>query len=131
MVTLIRKLLSPLLIFDVISRYQRGAALMKIQAAQTYVAGVKKARILSLGVFLVFFSFLLLGNGFFLIHLALFSYSPWSVQVKFILAWLLGAMEFFGAVIILIYLFREETWIRFCGIQTVINSVVEGKSENK
>ncbi len=104
---------------------------MKIKAAQAYVVGVKKIRIFFLGVLFVIFSFLLLGSGLFLINAALFSYSLWSDQMKFTMALLLGVIEFLGAIMILFYLFREETWVRFCGIQNVLNSVVKGKSDKK
>jgi len=104
---------------------------MKIKAAQVYVTGVKKARILVLGILFVMFSFVLLGSGLFLIHTALFTYSLWSPQVKFIAALVLGGIESAGAIIIFFYLFREETWVKFSGIQKVIDSVVAGKSGNK
>lgn len=129
--TLIRRIVSPLLLFNIVGRYQGRAALMKIKAAQVYVVGIKKVRILFLGVLFVIFSFVLLGSGLFLIHTALFTYSMWSVGMKFIVALLLGGVEFMGAIGILFYLFREETWVKFCGIQKVLNSVVEDKSGHK
>lgn len=129
--TLIRKIFSPLLFLNIVSRYKGRSSLMKIKAAQAYVVGVKKIRIFFLGVLFVIFSFLLLGSGLFLINAALFSYSLWSDQMKFTMALLLGVIEFLGAIMILFYLFREETWVRFCGIQNVLNSVVKGKSDKK
>ncbi|MDP2653195.1 MAG: hypothetical protein Q8Q08_04095 [Candidatus Omnitrophota bacterium] len=104
---------------------------MKIKAAQVYITGVEKVRIFFLGVLLVMFSFVLLGSGLFLIHTALFTYSMWSFQMKFIAALVLGGIEFLGAVIIFFYLSREETWVKFCGIQKVLDSVVDGKLGNK
>ena len=129
--TLIRKIVSPLLFLNIASKCKGGSALMKIKAAQAYVVGVKKMRIFFLCVLFVIFSFLLLGSGLLLIHMALFSYSEWSSQVKFIVALVLGGVEIIGAMIILYYLFKEETWAKFCGIQNVINSVVDGKLESK
>lgn len=126
--TLIRKIFSPLLFLNIISRYKGRTALMKIKAAQMYVVGVKKIRILSLGILFVMLSFLLLGSGLFLIHTALFTYSMWSPQTKFIAALVLGGIEFIGAIIILVCLFREDTWVKFCEIQNMINSVVGDKS---
>ena len=104
---------------------------MKIKAAKFYVSGVRSVRIFFLNIVFVMFSFVLLGSGLFLIHTALFTYSLWSIQVKFITALILGGVEFFGAIIFLLYLFREENWVKYCGIQKVLDSVVEGKPDNK
>ena|SRR3989338_6303283 len=129
--TLMRKIVSPLLLLNIASRYKGRSALMKIRTAQVYVDGVGKARNFSLGVLFMMFSFVLLGSGLFLIHTAFFTYSLWSLQVKFIVALVLGGIELLGAIIILFYLFREETWVKFCRIQKVLNSVVNGKSGNQ
>ena len=129
--TLIRKIVSPLLFLGIVNRYEGRSALLKIKAAQTYVVAVKKIRIFFLGILFAVFSLLLLGSGLFLVHTAFFSYSLWSFQVKFIVALVLGGVELLGAVIILFYLLREETWARFYGVSGVVNSVVNGKSENK
>jgi cytochrome c biogenesis protein CcdA len=105
---------------------------MKIKAAQVYVLGVKKTRAFFLGVLFVSVSFVFLINGLSLIQTAFFTYSMWSIKVKFILALVLGGIEFLGAIGILIYLFREETWGKFSGIQKVVDFVIdeEGK-DNK
>lgn len=100
---------------------------MKIKAAQIYIGGVGKLRILFLGVLFVMFSFVLLGSGLFLIHTAFFTYSLWSSQVKFVVALVLGGVELSVAMIIFFYLSREETWGKFYGIESVLNSVVKGK----
>ncbi len=126
--TLIRRIVSPLLFLNIVSRYAGRSGLMKIKAAQAYVVAVKRIRIFFLGILFAIFSFLLLGSGLSLIHTAFFSYSLWSSQVKFIVALVLGGIELLGAIIILFYLFREETWVKFCGIQKVLNSVVKGRS---
>lgn len=104
---------------------------MKIKAARTYVVGGEKIRFFFLSILFVIFSFLLLGSGLFLIHMALFSYSLWSSQMKFIAALVLGGIELLGAIIILFYLFREETWVKFYGIQNVLNSVIKEKPDKR
>ena len=50
--------------------------------------------------------------------------------MKFIVALLLGGVEFFGAIGILIYLFREETWGKFSGIHKVVNLAVDEGAKN-
>ncbi len=104
---------------------------MKIIAAQFYVSGVKNLRILFLNILFVMLSFVLLVSGLFLIQTALFTYSQWSFQVKLIAALVLGGVELLGAIIILFYIFREENWVKFFGIQEVLDAVTEGKPGNK
>lgn len=98
---------------------------MKIRAAQVYVLGVKKTRAFFLGVLFVFVSFVFLFNGLFLVQSAFFTYSMWSNEMKFMVALILGGIEFLVAIGILIYLFREETWGAFSGIQKVVNLVAD------
>jgi|SRR6185503_15734291 len=129
--SLIRKLISPLLLLNIVRRYNGRSSLMKIKAAQAYVTGIKKTRIFFLGMLLVILSFVLLCSGMFLVHTALFTYSLWSSQTKFIAALVLGGIELAGAMVFLYYVFREETWAKFCGIQQVLDSVVEGKPSRK
>ena len=109
-ITLMRKIVSPLLFLNIISRYKGRSALMKIKAAHVYVTGVKKTRIFFLGISVVMVSLILLGSGLYLIHAGLFTYSLWSFKVKFIIALALGGGEFLGAIIILLFLFREESF---------------------
>ncbi len=104
---------------------------MKIKAAQVYVLGVKKTRVFFLGALFVILSCVLLVNGLALLQAAFFTYSMWSNETKFFVALLLGGMEFLGAMGLLIYLFREETWGEFSEINKVVNSVVVGKSDKK
>ena len=129
--TLFRRIIPLLISFNFLKRYAGESSLMKIKAARYYVIGVKKIRILFLGLLLVMFSFVLLVSGLFLINTAFFTYSMWSFQVKFIIALVLGGIELLGAIIILFYLFREENWTKFYGIQGVLNSVIESKLGNK
>lgn len=123
--TVIRKIVFPLLFVNTINKLKGNSSLLKIKAAQTYIGGIKKIRTLSLGILFVLLSLVLLGSGLFLIHTALFDYSPWSAEVKFILALVLGGIEFLGAIVILFYFFKEETWARFYGIRQVLDSVVK------
>ena len=75
-------------------------------------------------------SFVLLINGLSLIQSAFFTYSLWSIEMKFIVSLLLGGIEFLVAIGILMYLFREETWGKFFGIQKVVNLVVSEDDKN-
>ena len=103
---------------------------MKITAAQMYVLGVKKTRVFFLGALFVSVSFMLLVNGLFLVQSAFFTYSMWSNETKFVVALMLGGVEFLGAIGILIYLFKEETWGNFTGVHKVVGRVIDKKGEN-
>ena len=92
-----------------------------------YVLGVKKTRLFLLGALFVLFSLALFASGLLLIHVALFTYSSWSVQVKFLVALLLGCLEVFTACGILFYLFRVETWVKFSVINHVLKSFVKNE----
>jgi hypothetical protein len=122
---LIRQLFSSLLLLDIVRRYKSRFSLMKIKAAQAYVLGVKKTRAFCLGALFVSLAFVFLINGLALIQAAFFTYSMWSSEVKFVVALLLGGIEFLGAIGIFIYLFREETWGKFSEIHKVVNLAVD------
>jgi hypothetical protein len=127
---LFEQLVSSFFLLNIVRRCKGRASLMKIRAAQVYVLGVKKTRFFFLGALFVSVSFVFLINGLSLIQEAFFTYSMWSNEMKFVVALLLGGIEFLGAIGIFIYLFREETWSRFYGIQTMVNSVISEKGKN-
>jgi hypothetical protein len=125
MLRALRKFLPFLTFFGILTTYQRRVSLIKIDAARAYVLGVKTMRFLLLGAMFALFSLVLFASGLLLIHTALFAYSGWSIQVKFLVALLLGGLEIFAASGILFYLFSEETWVKLSGIKHVLNSVVK------
>ena len=102
---------------------------MKIKAVKVYLSGVKRIRFFFLGALFVLFSLVLFVSGLLLLHIALFAYSGWSVQVKFFVALLLGGLEIFTASGILFYLFSEKTWVKLSGIKHLLNSVIKKEAE--
>jgi len=122
---LFQQLVSSFFLLNIVRRFKSRSSLVKIKAAQIYVLGVKKTRVFFLGVLFLSVSFIFLINGLSLLQTAFFTYSMWSNEMKFVVALLLGGIEFLGATGILIYLFREETWGKFSGIQKVVNLVVD------
>jgi hypothetical protein len=127
---LFEKIVSAFFLLTIVRRVKSKSSLMKIRAAQAYVLGVKKTRLFFLGVLFVSISFVFLINGLSMIQTAFFTYSMWSSEMKFIVALLLGGIEFLGAIGVLIYLFREETWGKFTGIHKVVNLVIKEESKN-
>jgi hypothetical protein len=127
---LITQLFSSFLLLNIVRRARHRSSLMKIKAAQMYVLGVKKTRLFFLAVISVLIAFVFLINGLTLVQTAFFTYSMWNSETKFIVALVLGIVEFLGAAGILIYLFREETWSKFSGINQVVNSVIDTEGKN-
>jgi len=127
---LFEELISAFFLVTIIKKFKSRTALIKIKGAQAYVLGVKKTRIFFLGCLFVFVSIMFLINGLFLIQAAVFTYSMWSNEMKFVVALIFGSIEFLGATGVLIYLFREETWARFSGIQKVVNLVINEEDKN-
>ncbi len=103
---------------------------MKIKAAQAYVAGVKKTRLFFLGVLFILVAFVFLINGLVLLQTAFLNYSMFSTEMKFFIALIFGGFEFLGAVGIMIYLFREATWMKFCEINAVVDFAVGQKGKD-
>ena len=128
---LLEQLVSAFLFLTVVRKLKVKSSLMKIKAAQVYVLGVKKIRIFFIGVLLVSVSFVFLMNGISLIQMAIFTYSKWSNEMKLVVALISGGFEFLLAIGIFLYLFREETWSKFYGIEKVVSMVIdkEGKSD--
>jgi hypothetical protein len=127
---LIRQLFSSFLLLGIVRGYKNRTSLMKIKAAQTYVLGVQKTRLFCLAIFFMTLSLVFLVNGLSLIQASLFTYSMWSSETKSVAALILGGVEFFGAIIIFIYLFREETWSKFSGIRKVVDLIVNEKEKS-
>jgi hypothetical protein len=127
---LFSQLFSSFLLLNIVRRAKNRSSLMKIKAARMYVLGVKKTRLFFLAVVFVLLSFVSLINGLSLIQAAFFTYSMWSSEMKFIVALVLGGMEFLGAVAVLFYLFREETWAKFSGIHKVVSLAVDNEGKN-
>jgi hypothetical protein len=127
---LFEQLVSAFFLLTVVRKLKGKSALMKIRAAQAYVLGVKKTRIFFIGALFVSVSFVFLINGISLIQMAIFTYSMWSNEMKFVVSLLLGGIELIAAIGIFIYLFREETWGRFTGIQKVVNLVIKKEDKN-
>jgi len=127
----IQQLIASLSLLGIVRKYKNKFSLMKINAAKVYVLGVKKARLFFLGILFVFVGLVLLVNGMLLVQTAFFVYSNWSNEMKFTVALVIGGIEFLGAIGVLIYLFREETWGHFTEVHKVVNLVIEKESDEK
>jgi len=127
---LIEELISGFILLRFVKRFKSRTSLLKIRAAQAYVLGVKKTRLFFLGALFVSVSFVFLINSMTLVQMAIFTYSTWSNEMKFITALVLGGFEFLVAIGIFIYLFREATWSKFYGIPQVVNLAINAEGKN-
>ena len=130
---LLGQVFTSFILLNIVRRAKNRSSLMKIKAAQLYVLGVKKTRLFFLAVMFFLISFVFLINGLSLVQTAFFTYSMWSTEMKFVVALILGGLEFLGAIAVLIYLFREETWSKFSGVHHVVSLFVdnEGKIDKR
>lgn len=124
---LIRKILAPFLIMGITRRHKNNVSMLKIKVARLYIQSVQKFRVLCAALMFGLSSLMLFASGLFLIHSALFVYSSWSSQTKFILSLILGTMEALGAILVLAFLFREETWVKFCAVDRILHSAIDRK----
>ena len=127
---LFEQLVSAFLVLTVVRKVKGKSSLMKIRAAQAYVLGVKKIRIFFIGALFVSVSFVFLINGISLIQTAVFTYSLWSNEVKFVVALSLGGVELIAAISVFIYLFRESPWSRFYGVQKIVDLVIDKEKKS-
>lgn len=128
---LVQRVVSSLLLLKFVKKYRVKTSLMKIKAAQLYVSGVDKARVLFVGALVVAIAFILLVNGLILVHAAFFTYSTWTNETKFVVALVVGGIEFLGAIGVFMYLSREEIWWKFFKIQQVVDSILNEKEKNQ
>ena len=128
---IILQLCSSFFMINIVNKYKSRSAMLKIKAAQAYVVGVKKMRLFFLGLLFILVSFVLLINGLVLLQTAFLNYSMLSNEMKFLVALFFGVVEFLGAVGIMIYLFREETWSRFCAVEKVVDFAIGKDAKDK
>ncbi|MBF0479140.1 MAG: hypothetical protein HQL26_06620 [Candidatus Omnitrophica bacterium] len=127
-VNMMRKIMFFLSLMVMGKKVEGRVSIFKIKAARAYVLGIKKIRTFHIGALLWLFAFIMFVSGLLLLHIALFAYSGWTVEMKFSAALLLGVVELIAAVGVLTYLFSEKTWAHFSEIHHVVNYAIKNKS---
>ncbi|MFO7675666.1 MAG: hypothetical protein R6X12_05085 [bacterium] len=95
-------------------------AILKTEAAATYVAGVRKARrafIALLGMAIFLFLALM---GFAFIHIALLAWLPWSLPVKALVLLILGVVYLSVGLAVVGVLGSDRAWIRFTKVDRIL-----------
>ena len=89
--------------------------LLKIEAAKSYLQGVRMARRSALGLMQMGLVLGLICMGALLFHASLFLLLPWSVKAKAALGLLLGAAYVVAGVLALRTALSEKTWLAKSG----------------
>lgn len=97
--------------------------MLKIEAAKSYLHGVRLARLSALGLIRVVFVIGLIGGGVLLLHAGVFILLPWTVKAKAILGLVLGTAYVVTGVLLLRAAMDEKTWLQKSGSVKMLEEV--------
>lgn len=93
---------------------------VRTEAAAAYVAGVRKARRAFIALMGLALLLLLMLSGFVLVHVALFVWLPWSLQVKALVLLVLGAVYLGAGIAVVLAISSDRTWMKFTKVDSII-----------
>jgi|WetSurMetagenome_2_1015567.scaffolds.fasta_scaffold19553_3 hypothetical protein len=93
---------------------------LQTEAAAVYVAGVRKTRQAFLALLGMALSLLLALSGFVLVHVALFTWLPWSLPAKALVLLFLGLVYLGGGLAVILRLSSDRTWMRFAKVDRIL-----------
>ncbi len=102
--------------------------LLKIEAAKSYLHGVKMARLSALGLMGMGLMIGLIFVGAVLFHVGIFVLLPWSVEAKAVLGIVLGLVYVAIGMFVLRAAMDERAWIKKSGAAEMMNDAI---SESK
>jgi len=100
-----------------------SVTMLKIEAAKSYLHGVRLARLSALGLIGVVFMIGLIGVGVLLLHAGVFILLPWSVKAKALLGLVLGTAYVVAGVSLLRLAMDEKTWLEKSGCVKMLEEV--------
>jgi len=95
--------------------------LLKIEAAKSYLYGVRMARRYAVGLLGMFLLVGLIGVGVVLFHAGLFILLPWSVKAKAALGLVLGGLYMAGGATVLHAAMGERKWMDRSGASLMLH----------
>lgn len=98
--------------------------LLKIEAAKSYLHGVKMARLSALGLMGMGLMMSLICVGVVLFHVGIFVLLPWSVEAKAVLGIILGLVYVAIGVFVLRAAMDERAWIKKSGAAEMMNDAI-------
>lgn len=105
----------------VLDNYRRlSVQLLRIEAAKSYLNGVKLARQSALGVMTMGLIIALIVVGLLLFHACLFILLPWTLESKAIGGLFLGLAYMVGGGVALFKAMSEKTWMKKSGAARMI-----------
>ena len=98
--------------------------LLKIEAAKSYLHGVKMARLSALGLMGMGLVIGLICLGAVLFHVGIFVLLPWSVEAKAVLGIVLGLVYVAIGVFVLRAAMDERAWIKKSGAAEMMDDAI-------
>ena len=98
--------------------------LLKIEAAKSYLHGVKMARLSALGLMGMGLMMSLICVGVVLFHVGIFVLLPWSVEAKAVLGIVLGLVYVAIGVFVLRAAMDERAWIKKSGAAEMMDDAI-------
>lgn len=99
--------------------------LLKIEAARSYLRGVRMARVSALGAMWMGLVIALICIGAALFHIGLFILLPWSLEGKAVLGMVLGAVYMVGGGLALRAAMDERAWMEKSGANGMLKDATD------
>jgi hypothetical protein len=103
---------------------------LKIEAAKSYLHGIRLARLSALGLMGVVFMIGLIGGGGLLLHAGVFILLPWTVKAKALLGLALGTAYVVAGILLLRVAMDEKTWLQKSGCVKMLEDVTGPPKES-
>jgi hypothetical protein len=97
---------------------------LKIEAAQCYLHGVRIAKLSGIGLMLMGLAIGLVGVGVLLFHAGLFILLPWTVEAKAVLGMFLGLAYVAIGCVALHAAMNEKTWMEKSGAAEMLEEAI-------
>ena len=97
--------------------------LLRIEAAKSYLCGIRTARLSAMGIMLLQLVIALICLGVLLFHIGLFILLPWGVKAKAALGMVLGLAYVLTGAVVLRKALDEKTWIEKSGAAKLLAEV--------
>lgn len=106
---------------------EASSRLFRVQAATFYVKFASDLRAFLIGVCLSVVCLMVFASGFFLVHLGLFLWLPWSLKAKAILIFCLGAFYVTVSGLAIASVLSEGRWMRLLRTDVVVRQALTTK----
>jgi len=103
---------------------------LKIEAAQCYLHGVRMARLSAIGLMRMGLVIGLIGVGVLLFHAGLFILLPWTAETKAILGMFLGLAYVAIGCVALHAAMDEKTWMEKSGVAEMLDEAISQSNKD-